>query len=76
MVFRTYNTISKLHNLSLRRFIIKLIYFFLDRDTYDYIVVGGGSAGVIVAARLVEANFKTLIVEAGGNSGLESMVIT
>src|SRR5437016_11649942 len=35
-------------------------------ERYDYIVAGGGSAGCVVAARLVkEANARVLIVEAG-----------
>ncbi|KAH9628472.1 hypothetical protein HF086_005925 [Spodoptera exigua] len=43
-----------------------------DGDKYDYIVVGGGTAGCVVAGRLVEANFKTLVIEAGDNPGEEN----
>lgn len=34
--------------------------------TYDYIVVGGGTAGITVAARLGEAGLSVALVEAGG----------
>ncbi|WP_321818745.1 MULTISPECIES: GMC family oxidoreductase [unclassified Paraburkholderia] len=34
-------------------------------NTYDYIVVGGGSSGCVVTTRLVEAGFSVLLLEAG-----------
>ena len=33
--------------------------------TYDYIVVGGGTSGCLVAARLAEAGHTVLVLEAG-----------
>ena len=37
-------------------------------DEYDYIIVGGGTAGLVVACRLAEvAKYRVLVLEAGGN---------
>jgi len=36
-------------------------------NQFDYIVVGGGSSGTIIAYRLAAAGFKTLLVEAGSS---------
>lgn len=34
--------------------------------TYDYVVIGGGTAGVTVASRLAQEGFHVALVEAGG----------
>lgn len=39
--------------------------------SYDYVVVGGGTAGITLAARLAESNYTVALVEAGGLYQLE-----
>lgn len=44
-------------------------------ETYDYVVVGGGSAGSIVSARLAESGATVLLLEAGGTDRRPDVVV-
>jgi choline dehydrogenase-like flavoprotein len=43
----------------------------VDSETHDYIVVGAGSAGCVIAHRLVNAGHAVLLVEAGPSDGIK-----
>ena len=43
------------------------------RPTYDYVVVGAGSSGCVLAHRLGQAGWRVLVVEAGGAPALPAI---
>ncbi|KAK4450291.1 Versicolorin B synthase [Podospora aff. communis PSN243] len=48
-----------------------------DSERFDYIVVGGGTAGLVVASRLTEdSNIRVLVVEAGSDHRNDPLVLT
>lgn len=50
-------------------------FFLLDGAAYDYIIVGAGTTGCVIANRLLEDNKTTvLLIEAGGDPNLEAGV--
>ena len=40
-------------------------------NSYDFIIIGAGSAGCALAGRLTQANFSVLLLEAGGSDSIQ-----